>query len=109
MSGFELCEQFSVQRSLIPVNKHRLKIIFFNRLWNFGDVSISVPKQTLKRMKKILTLIVLVVAGSLGYVFAQDRTITGKVSSAEDGSALPGVNVILKGTSRGTVTDSYGN
>jgi Ca-activated chloride channel family protein len=36
------------------------------------------------------------------------RTITGKVTSSEDGSALPGVNVVLKGTSTGTVTNLAG-
>jgi TonB-linked SusC/RagA family outer membrane protein len=40
---------------------------------------------------------------------AQERTVTGKVSSADDGSSLPGVNVILKGTSTGVVTDAQGN
>ncbi|MFD1144203.1 SusC/RagA family TonB-linked outer membrane protein [Larkinella insperata] len=40
---------------------------------------------------------------------AQDRTVTGKVTSADDGSALPGVSIQLKGTSRGTTTDSEGN
>lgn len=39
---------------------------------------------------------------------AQDRTVTGKVTSAEDGSTLPGVNVIVKGTTSGTVTDADG-
>lgn len=42
-------------------------------------------------------------------LWAQERTITGKVTSAEDGSALPGVNVVLKGTSTGTVTDAEGS
>src|SRR6185369_5592590 len=41
-------------------------------------------------------------------VWAQDRVVTGKVSSKEDGSALPGVNVLIKGTTAGTVTDSEG-
>ncbi|MDH4058142.1 MAG: TonB-dependent receptor plug domain-containing protein, partial [Cyclobacteriaceae bacterium] len=41
--------------------------------------------------------------------WAQERTITGKVTSAEDGSALPGVNVLLKGTSNGTVTNAEGS
>ena len=40
-------------------------------------------------------------------VFAQDRAVTGKVS-AEDGSALPGVNISLKGTNRGTTTNAQG-
>jgi TonB-dependent starch-binding outer membrane protein SusC len=41
--------------------------------------------------------------------FAQERTVTGKVTSTEDGNPLPGVNVILKGTTSGTSTDSDGN
>ena len=41
--------------------------------------------------------------------WAQERTISGKVSSQDDGSGLPGVNVLLKGTSNGTVTDVEGN
>lgn len=40
---------------------------------------------------------------------AQDRVVSGKVTSTEDGSALPGVNVVLKGTTNGTVTDVDGN
>ncbi|MEM6840966.1 MAG: SusC/RagA family TonB-linked outer membrane protein [Bacteroidota bacterium] len=35
--------------------------------------------------------------------------VSGQVTSSEDGSALPGVNVIVKGTSSGTVTDIEGN
>ena len=41
--------------------------------------------------------------------FAQDRTVSGKVTSAEDGSAVPGVNVVVKGTTIGAVTDLDGN
>ncbi len=58
-------------------------------------------------MKKFLLLCFsFVVALS---VFAQDRVVSGKVTSAEDGSTLPGVNVVLKGTTNGTVTDADGN
>ncbi|MCG8306480.1 MAG: TonB-dependent receptor [Cytophagales bacterium] len=39
----------------------------------------------------------------------QGRTVTGTVLSSEDNSALPGVNVIVKGTSTGTVTNIDGN
>jgi TonB-dependent SusC/RagA subfamily outer membrane receptor len=35
--------------------------------------------------------------------------ISGTITSAEDGSPLPGVNVIVKGTTRGTATDMHGN
>ena len=41
-------------------------------------------------------------------VWAQDRTISGNISSDEDGGGLPGVNVILKGTTVGTTTDVDG-
>ena len=41
--------------------------------------------------------------------WAQERVVTGKLTSKEDGAALPGVNVILKGTTNGTVTDAEGN
>jgi len=43
-------------------------------------------------------------------LFAQNKTtITGKVISAKDQAALPGVSVRLKGTSRGVSTDKNGN
>lgn len=40
--------------------------------------------------------------------FAQ-RTVTGKVTASDDGSAIPGVNILEKGTSNGTTTDADGN
>lgn len=61
-------------------------------------------------MKRILLLClaaVVVFAGSESW--AQTRTVTGKVTSLEDGTTLPGVNVVLKGTTTGTVTDVDGN
>ncbi|NJM26723.1 MAG: SusC/RagA family TonB-linked outer membrane protein [Bacteroidia bacterium] len=58
-------------------------------------------------MKKIL-LTCLGLCLCLGMVWAQDRMITGRVTAAEDGTPLPGVNVIVKGTSNGTVTDVEG-
>lgn len=36
--------------------------------------------------------------------WAQTKTVTGKVTSGEDGTELPGVNVVEKGTSNGTIT-----
>lgn len=39
---------------------------------------------------------------------AQERIISGKVTAQEDGLPLPGVNVVLKGTTQGSVTDSKG-
>ena len=39
----------------------------------------------------------------------QGVRITGKVTSSEDGTGLPGVNIVEKGTSNGTVSDIDGN
>ena len=43
-----------------------------------------------------------------GVLYAQDQTVSGTVSSDAEGP-LPGVNVLLKGTTTGTVTDLEGN
>jgi len=58
-------------------------------------------------MKKVLfyTLIVLC---SL-QVYAQERSVSGNVTDAVDGTPLPGVNVIIQGTTIGVSTDFDGN
>lgn len=59
-------------------------------------------------MKKPLILITLF--AFLGMtLFAQTSTITGNVTTSEDGAALPGVAVVVKNTTVGTVTDLDGN
>lgn len=40
--------------------------------------------------------------------FSQEKTITGKVSDSKDGSALPGVSVLAKGSANSTQTKSDG-
>jgi TonB-linked SusC/RagA family outer membrane protein len=40
--------------------------------------------------------------------WAQERAVSGKITSIEDGSVIPGVNVVLKGTTNGTTTDAQG-
>ncbi|GAB3960674.1 TonB-dependent receptor [Spirosoma harenae] len=44
-----------------------------------------------------------------GYLLAQSQRITGRVTSAQDGQTLPGVNVVVKGTTTGATTDANGN
>ncbi len=41
--------------------------------------------------------------------FAQDRRLTGRVTSQQDQSPLPGANVLVPGTTVGTQTDANGN
>ena len=57
--------------------------------------------------KNLLLSLALLFAATMA--FAQDRTVSGKVTSAEDGSAIPGVNIVVKGTTTGAVTDIDGN
>jgi TonB-dependent SusC/RagA subfamily outer membrane receptor len=57
-------------------------------------------------MRKNLFLIVLLSLSSLG-LFAQSK-VTGKVT-ADDGSALPGVSVLIKGTTQGVQSNADGD
>ncbi|MEX2234016.1 MAG: SusC/RagA family TonB-linked outer membrane protein [Cyclobacteriaceae bacterium] len=60
-------------------------------------------------MKKLLllglTAVFMLVSSEL---LAQDRVINGRVTDSEDGTGLPGVNVVLQNTTNGTVTDTDG-
>jgi iron complex outermembrane receptor protein len=46
---------------------------------------------------------------SLGSLYAQDRTVSGSVTDSKTGEGLPGVNVLVVGTSSGATTDFDGN
>ena len=61
-------------------------------------------------MEKLLlrSLTFLVGFGVSLSLWAQDRVISGKVVSAADNSILPGVSIVIKGTSKGTTTDANG-
>ncbi|HEY3430608.1 MAG TPA: von Willebrand factor type A domain-containing protein, partial [Cyclobacteriaceae bacterium] len=59
-------------------------------------------------MKTKVWILATLVFSSLGFSIPETRTITGTVTSAGDGSALPGVNVLLKGTVKGASTDAKG-
>jgi TonB-linked SusC/RagA family outer membrane protein len=59
--------------------------------------------------KFLLVCLTAVFALASSELWAQDRTVSGRITSAEDGSGLPGVNVVLKGSTTGTVTDATGN
>ncbi|ADB37814.1 SusC/RagA family TonB-linked outer membrane protein [Spirosoma linguale] len=59
-------------------------------------------------MRNFICLSLLLICALSMSARAQDRRIIGKVTSAEDGSPLPGVSVVLKGTTKGTSTDAGG-
>ena len=58
-------------------------------------------------MRKLLTILMAFCFG-ITSVFAQTRQISGKVTD-EGGAPIPGVSVIVKGTTTGTVTGTDGN
>ncbi|UHG89253.1 SusC/RagA family TonB-linked outer membrane protein [Spirosoma oryzicola] len=53
-------------------------------------------------MSKLLVLLLVLSAPALA------QTISGKVTNTSDGASLPGVTIIEKGSTKGTVTDSEG-
>ena len=58
-------------------------------------------------MKRKLLFLFLMTA-TCTHLWAQS-TVNGKVTSAEDGSSLPGVNVVVVGSQQGSITDVDGN
>jgi TonB-linked SusC/RagA family outer membrane protein len=59
-------------------------------------------------MRKISLLLVFLGFIGLQVVFAQTRQITGVVTSGDDGTSIPGVSVVVKGSTLGTITDMDG-
>ena len=61
-------------------------------------------------MKKNYAITLLFLVGFLASVplYAQ-QTVKGKVTAQEDGTPLPGVSIVVQGSSTGTVTDLDGN
>jgi TonB-linked SusC/RagA family outer membrane protein len=57
-------------------------------------------------MKKVFSLLMLML--SFTVLFAQEKSVAGSVTD-EKSESLPGVNVIVKGTTIGTITDVDGN
>ena len=56
---------------------------------------------------RLLLVLTLLLAWN-GALYAQTRTLTGRVTDAAGGPGIPGVNVLIKGTTNGTTTDSEG-
>ncbi|PQA53021.1 SusC/RagA family TonB-linked outer membrane protein [Siphonobacter curvatus] len=60
----------------------------------------------MKRFVLFLNVLWLTVVTLTAY--AQDRVVTGVVTTSDDGSVVPGVSVTVKGTSQGVTTDANG-
>lgn len=57
--------------------------------------------------RRLIPMMLFLFLSAVG-VFAQ-KVISGKVTASDNGETLPGVNVWIKGTNRGTTTDIDGN
>jgi hypothetical protein len=55
-----------------------------------------------------LLLIMMIALFSVSVSFGQGRVVTGMVTEADTGDPIPGANVVVKGTSSGSVTDLDG-
>ncbi len=60
-------------------------------------------------MKQKLLLVLFFCFAMVATTFAQSKTVKGKVTDSETGEGVPGVNVIIKGTTKGTVTNVDGD
>lgn len=58
-------------------------------------------------MKKLLFIVMALILGTSA-LFAQTKQITGKVTSAADGTPIPGASVVVKGTTIGSITNVDG-
>ncbi len=56
----------------------------------------------------VKALLISFLALSSGVLFGQGRIVEGKVTSKEDGQPVPGVNIVVVGTSKGAVSDVEG-
>jgi TonB-linked SusC/RagA family outer membrane protein len=73
------------------------------------DLLKKVKKLNYQAVTKVLIAVVICCASSVAaYGQASGRVITGKVTDSGN-EALPGVNVVVKGTLRGSITDIEGN
>src|SRR4051812_43211021 len=68
---------------------------------------ISMRKLYYRKFCQLLTLM-LVVIGISHQARAQSTTITGRVTTTDGAEPLPGVSVVVKGTTDGTITDVNG-
>lgn len=58
---------------------------------------------------KLLTLMGILLLVSIGQMArSQNLSVWGKITDSNNGSALPGVNILVKGTTNGTISDAEG-
>ncbi|MCK5105274.1 MAG: carboxypeptidase-like regulatory domain-containing protein, partial [Cyclobacteriaceae bacterium] len=104
--------QFTYDDNVVSNNKSKISISGQQK--TIEEILLHVSKQAKLRFKQVNNNInVKPLKNKSGKksieIVIQGITITGRATSSEDNSGLPGVNVIVKGTPKGTVTDVEGN
>ena len=75
----------------------------------FTNQNKSTQANTSLRNSRFLPLLLVWLLGMLPMLaLAQDKVVTGVITSGEDNTTLPGVTVVLKNTNTGTTTDQDG-
>lgn len=64
-------------------------------------------KQNARHILSLL-LMLLLVGNGVAAPFFQEARVAGQITSSEDGQGIPGVNIVVKGTQSGTITDAEG-
>ncbi|MCH9007107.1 TonB-dependent receptor [candidate division KSB1 bacterium] len=70
-----------------------------------------VKSKKVNRLKPVITIVLALFVYFLnaGSADAQEREISGRVVSADNNAGLPGANIVIKGTTRGTATAPDGS
>ena len=67
-------------------------------------------RETTKQRKGLTIAALILLTGFLATTSAWGQiAVTGKITSGEDRGPLPGVNILIKGTTNGTISDADGN
>lgn len=83
------------------------KYEFMNLLFNQIIIFMLKHLTLFKRLCKPISFIMIWIMAT-AMLYAQTNTITGVVTSADDKQPIPGVTVVIKGTTKGTITDLDG-
>jgi TonB-dependent starch-binding outer membrane protein SusC len=84
--------------------------LYANDFWEIATITILTQQTNLmeKIYRRLSKFLMLLVVGVVMSSFAFGQTQVSGTVTAKQGERLPGVNVIVKGTARGTTTDAEG-
>ena len=75
----------------------------------YNQKTITMNVQSTLRMLRHSAIMLAVFALGISTAMAQTRTVSGKITASADGSGIPGVNVQLKGSTKGTSSNAAGS